>query len=566
MYFSNYFVVYLYVYKCKGRKVLFRANIEMAVISAGVVNRSGRVILSRQFMDISRVRIWGLLSAFPRLCDASTKKQATFLDAGSVRYVYQPIEDLFIVLITTLNSNIVEDLATLQIMVNAVSENVGKITEASLEKNVFGILFAFDEIVVCGKKESTTLEEVQKYLEMDSAEERAYIEQKQQQMEAAKRATKEVARILKEKKMMGISRGGGDPYGGFGSDSVGEGGMISGGMGASENQWNRSSPHYGPQQSYTGNGVNQSLGGSRLQAAQPASGMSLGNKGKKETRLGPNVLSKVQKEIGALSTKQSSASANPGATAASAATEFKSSGAQEESIHVKVEEKMTVELTRDGEVTHAELKGELSLHVKESHCERVKLFLTELSGRYAYKAHAKMNRLLFSEEAILAMNEGKPFPVNQVITILRWRATESLVPPVLFTCWPEIGRMTIEYELSEDYANDRVEEITVCIPLNGQALTGANPTQGISTLSSDGTTVQWIIPACTSQNRNGSIDITIGDGNQECGEVLFPILVTFSAPCSLAGVGVVKVVEVDTEMPVRFSEEVHLLAESYRVV
>jgi hypothetical protein len=47
-------------------------------------------LVSRQYMDMSRIRIEGLLAAFPKL--VGTGKQHTFVETENVRYVYQPLE------------------------------------------------------------------------------------------------------------------------------------------------------------------------------------------------------------------------------------------------------------------------------------------------------------------------------------------------------------------------------------------------------------------------------------------------------------------------------------------
>lgn len=69
----------------------------MVVISAAILSaKSGKTLMSRQFVEISRPRIEGLLAAFPKLlgADGGEIKQHTFIETPAVRYVYQPMEGL----------------------------------------------------------------------------------------------------------------------------------------------------------------------------------------------------------------------------------------------------------------------------------------------------------------------------------------------------------------------------------------------------------------------------------------------------------------------------------------
>ena len=51
---------------------------------------SDAALVSRQFVDMSRIRIEGLLAAFPKLVGSG--KQHTYVETENVRYVYQPME------------------------------------------------------------------------------------------------------------------------------------------------------------------------------------------------------------------------------------------------------------------------------------------------------------------------------------------------------------------------------------------------------------------------------------------------------------------------------------------
>ena len=150
------------------------------------------------------------LATFPKL--VGTERQHNTVETAEVRYVYQPIESLILVLTTSKLSNIVEDLETLRLFSKLIPEHCpGEIDEAAVCKNAFELLFAFDELIACGVgyRETLSLQQVQTNLEMESHEEKlALMIRQSKEREAAQEAAKRAKDISKLKRTQGLGGGG----------------------------------------------------------------------------------------------------------------------------------------------------------------------------------------------------------------------------------------------------------------------------------------------------------------------------------------------------------------------
>jgi coatomer subunit delta len=137
---------------------------------AFLLTTSKSAVISRQFREMSRTRIDALLASFPKLIPTNT--QHTSVETAEVRYVYQLLEDLYIVLITNKASNILQDIETLHLFSRVVSDMCRSADQREVVKNSFELLGAFDEIVSLGYREQVNLMQVRSILEMESHEEK----------------------------------------------------------------------------------------------------------------------------------------------------------------------------------------------------------------------------------------------------------------------------------------------------------------------------------------------------------------------------------------------------------
>ncbi|KAI9882644.1 MAG: coatomer subunit delta, partial [Watsoniomyces obsoletus] len=140
------------------------------VLAASICTRGGKAVLSRQFREIARTRVEALLASFPKFADSTS--QHTTAEQDNVRYVYQPLDELYMVLITNRQSNILQDIDSLHLFAQVVTSICKSLDEREILRNSFELLSAFDELVSMGYRENLTLNQIKTFLEMESHEER----------------------------------------------------------------------------------------------------------------------------------------------------------------------------------------------------------------------------------------------------------------------------------------------------------------------------------------------------------------------------------------------------------
>lgn len=171
----------------------------MVVISASIINKSGKILIARQFLDISRLQIEGLLGSFLKLID--TERQHTFIENDSVRFVYHPLENLYLVLVTPKESNLVEDIECLRMIQKVVQHYCPfGLDEGNILKVSFEIVFALDDLINQGYRESATLSQIITYSEMESADERLFKEKQHALILEAKEQSKRKQAELDKKR------------------------------------------------------------------------------------------------------------------------------------------------------------------------------------------------------------------------------------------------------------------------------------------------------------------------------------------------------------------------------
>ncbi|XP_038971015.1 coatomer subunit delta-2-like isoform X1 [Phoenix dactylifera] len=527
-------------------------SFEMVVLAASIITKSGKVLVSRQFMDMSRIRVEGLLAAFPKL--VGTGKQHTYVETENVRYVYQPIDVLYLLLVTNKQSNILEDLETLRLLSKLVPEYSHSLDEEGICKMAFELVFAFDEAISLGHKENVTVAQVKQYCEMESHEERLHIMAKEDKIREANKHMAESAREIDRKKN---EKNKGNK-GGFTSSisgplrldssfsdmnisSSGTGFGSGSGFGLSTDMDSLSSKPKGhPSASAT--------------APPKGLGMQLGKTQRTNQFLeslkaeGEVILEDVQPS----------------------AIQSKSPLPPTDPITLTIEERLSVMIKKDGGVSNFDVQGTLSLQIlnQEDGFIQFQIENQDVPG-LSFKTHPNINKELFNSKHIIGLKDpNRPFPAGQNdVGLMKWRiqGMDEAALPLTVNCWPSVSGnetfVNIEYEGSEMFD---LQNVVISIPLPAlREQPSVRQIDGEWRYDPRSSTLEWFILLIDHSNRSGSMEFVVPPADPA---VFFPINIRFTAANTFSDVKVVGVMPLRSNAPLKFSQRIQMITDTYQVV
>ena len=91
----------------------------MVIISSIICTKAGKILVSRQYTNITKISLEENIKNFPK--SISSNQQHTFVENDHYRYVFLPLENMYLVLLTNKNSNIIEDLETIRLILAVFS-------------------------------------------------------------------------------------------------------------------------------------------------------------------------------------------------------------------------------------------------------------------------------------------------------------------------------------------------------------------------------------------------------------------------------------------------------------
>jgi hypothetical protein len=500
----------------------------MVVLSAMVVSRvGGKMLVSRQFVPMTRSRIEGLVAAFPKLVEANS--QHTFIEADGIRYVFQPLDQIYLVLITNKKSNIMEDLETLQMMAKLVRDYCSSPTEEGVLAGQFELIFAFDEVLASGHKEAVTLQQVKTYLEMDSHEEKLHkiiTDSKMAEAQAeGRRQAQEIAKQRAQQRAQGL----GDPYSSSSYDRDYEDRDRARDR---DRDRDRDDDYSSSRDTYT-------------PAVDPT---PVQKKNKVKTKSKPLKglrLKKAKKEddfLTAFARQEKSTGKYVPPGGATVPTEVVEEPAppvvvNQGNVTVKVQEYLLLLLDTDSEIQRMEIKGEMKLTVTNPDDSRVLVTMTEpTASDLKFKTPSKVHDDSWNNERTIRLanaNHAWIVGSSKSTAVLKYKLTvrDPTAIPLRFSVWADQEdeeTLAVTLEFSRENKSLNLEGVEIVIPCTNQPEVGSDDQ---STRYENGCLV-WSVGAVDADNDSGTLEFTVEESSAAR---LHPIQVSFDSENTFSG-------------------------------
>ncbi|XP_064115845.1 coatomer subunit delta-like [Macrobrachium nipponense] len=514
----------------------------MVLLAAAVCTRSGKALVSRQFVEMTKSRIEGLLAAFPKLMTGG--RQHTFVETESVRYVYQPLDRLYMLLITTRASNILEDLETLRLFSRVIPEYCRNMEESEIQENAFHLIFAFDEIVALGYRESVNLAQIRTFVEMDSHEEKVYRAVRETQEKEARTKMKEKAKELQRKRYEESKRG---------VKSPGFSGGNSGGFGMSGGFGGNSGGFTAPTEAIT---PTQESRPATIKPSGPNRAMKLGSKAKDVDSFVDQLKSEGERVVSATETVNKLAPVS-------------TPQVDVEPIHIVMAEDIIVRAGRDGGLQNMEVQGILKLRITDADHGYIKVQVDNCETRQIQlQTHPNVDRELWRSCGQIGMKmSNRPFPANTDVGVLKWRfqTTDDSQVPLSINCWPQengAGGCDVNIEYNLENTEMELNEVTITIPLAAGAPPPViNDCEGEHEYDRAHCALVWRIPIIDKTAPTAAMDFTA----RGVPDNFFPVRVSFSSTRPYCDLKVLGVVSTSDGAPITFSQETQLKTNVYEI-
>lgn len=454
-----------------------------------------------------------------------------YLETDTLRYVYMPLEKLYLVVLTTKNSNIIEDIEIIRQLSKIVQKLCSTLDKKTVNKKAFDLILSFDDVVTMGGyRDSVTASQLEAYLDMESTDEKIHKKMRMVREAEAKEKAKKHQKDIKKKRRAAIAEGK-DP------DRV------------------ESAPQMDPTPVEKPERPKPKPAASRPKGTGKR-GMVLGKPTEKvdfsakkpvfdfgpEEELIPDQEEEVKEEVNALT----------------------------ENVLIDVEERMNAQITKMGDIQKFEVTGKIHFTATDEakaacqvHCKT-----SSFADKVKFRIPPDFRKPSWNKQRIFEPSQGAFVPGQKYeASIYKYTSQDETALPFLVNVWLAKAAhgghsMTLEVEWNEDteFQYPALNDIQIIIPLHDQPQIEQVENSGVGT-GADGEFI-WTITTLSEDEPSAILKLSTTTPEN----ALFPLNVHINSEESLLGLEVKAASCLTTGDPISFKLKQSLRTEAYTVV
>jgi len=239
-------------------------------------------------------------------------------------------------------------------------------------------------------------------------------------------------------------------------------------------------------------------------------------------------------------------------------------------VQVLVEEKLLLQLDKEGTVKKLEIKGELRVIIHDPDDFKIVVKTNGIKKpSVKCRLHPKINQELWTQDGSLGLKESnKPLPIgpDNSLVIARWKMTSEDDREVPFTVnfWPnnENGRSVVSAEYQIEKSGIVLNDVHIIIPCKSRDAPEVGHVDGTYSFDNKEKALVWSIEEISAAKRKGTLEFSTAEVDVD---TFYPINILFTSAQTYSEVEVLGVVDATTSNPVPYTTTVSLSVEKFIV-
>ena len=475
------------------------------IFAVAILNRSGKLLLAREFTHERRDQIEGQLGAFPKLVQFAGH---SYIETDRMRFVFQEVGDLYIVILVSKDSNLVSDLEAISLLCDVTRKIVGDVNEEKVINKGIDLIFAFDECIFDGFRQNYNVSNIVQFLKMDSAEETEYNRIRAEKEAIAAANLRKHVSELEEKKMGGKAS------------------FIPSILQNSINNFQRQPNEY---QFDNANYSSQIKTESSYRPSKPPTrGMSLSRSAGAKSKA-----QQVMAEEGIDLSNIKNESQTPPIQTTSNSNDFL----------ITLHEKFTAIVSRLDAVREIGIEGRLMASIGRKFKANIFIDADKLPNTYKYKVMQQPKGTLWADtKSLIYDNTGPRYGPGNDVTLLCWRRTSTNNEdiPLNISCWVQQGRSSSTFSCDVELKKQGfiLNQVEISIPVvDPRGVNVATCTGEVEIYEND-QLLKWSLEPLTEQSSHGELEFSVPTCEDD---VFFPVTISFNASSTICDIEILRI-------------------------